>query len=60
MWNGRGSFPIEGVRCPKAKSGVHRMLPGVSPKAVIKSDIGLNRKRPLKDGEFIWRNTLRA
>ena len=36
--------PSEGVRCPKAESGVHRMLSGVSPKEVIEWAIILSNQ----------------
>ncbi len=48
MWNGKGSFPHrKGIRCSKAESGVHRMLPEVSPKAVIEWAIILDNKLEL-------------
>ena len=37
----------EGIRCSKAESGVHRMLPEVSPKAVIEWAIILDNKLEL-------------
>ena len=44
---GRVLSPSEGIRCSKAESGVHRMLPEVSPKAVIEWAIILDNKLEL-------------
>ena len=44
---GRVLSPSEGIRCSKAESGVHRMLPEVSPKEVIERAIILDNKLEL-------------